>query len=248
VVLLLRPTRSGLISMRNICSALCVSFLALGATHAGAAGIRGDYVEARTADVYTGPCFSNAEVFIYGNHAVLAWKVKDGSWNGVDLGGLCVAAAVNGTTTFSEDQPEKATAVLIVDVKASDRQRKALIAMAKTLGGARLTQITSVTTARMSLKLEDHSMADSDLSHGAHGMPQSPRASFWAAGLARIVTRPLDERDHACGNEVIAYPPLSGSVTVQPAYTLGHAFEGQGLGSRWDDPNCRSSFVGHFAY
>ncbi len=99
----------------------------------------------------------------------------------------------------------------------------------------------------MSLKLEDHPCRPASVSHTAHGMPQSPRASFWAAGLARIVTRPLDERDHACGNEVVAYPPLSQSVTAQPAYTLGHAFEGQGLDNRWDDPNCRSSFVGHFA-
>ena len=49
-------------------------------------------------------------------------------------------------------------------------------------------------------------------------MPQSPRASFWAAGLARIVTRPLDERDHACGNEVVAYPPLSHSVTCPAGF------------------------------
>ena len=46
---------------------------------AGAAGIRGEYIEARTADVFTGPCFSNAEVFIYGNQAVMAWKVTEGS-------------------------------------------------------------------------------------------------------------------------------------------------------------------------
>jgi hypothetical protein len=233
--------------MRTICSALCVGLLAYSASFASAAGIRGDYVEARTADVFTGPCFSNAEVFIYGNHAVLAWKVTEGSWKGVDLRGLCVAAAVNGTTTFSEDQPEKATAVLIVDTKASGCQREALIDMAKTLGGARLTRVTSVTTAKMSLKLEDHSMSARDVSHAAHGMPQSERASFWAAGLARIVTRPLDERDHACGNEVVAYSPLSRSVSAQPAYTLGHVFEGNGLDNRWDDPNCRSSFVGHFA-
>ncbi len=233
--------------MGKICTVFCVSVVALSASVANAAEIRGDYVEARTADVFTGPCFSNAEVFIYGNHAVMAWKVTEGSWKGVDLSGLCVAAAVNGTTTFSEDKPEKATAVLIVDAKASASQRDALIEMAKSLGGTRLNQIASVTTARMSLKLEDHAMAASEPAHEAHGMPRSPRASFWAAGLARIVTRPLDERDHACGNEVVAYPPLSHSVTAQPAYTLGHAFEGQGLDNRWDDPNCRSSFVGHFA-
>ncbi len=93
------------------------AFLALSASFANAAGIRGDYVEARTADVFTGPCFSNAEVFIYGNHAVMAWKVTEGSWKGVDLSGLCVAAAVNGTTTFSEDKPEKA-------VRRIDRRRQ----------------------------------------------------------------------------------------------------------------------------
>jgi hypothetical protein len=227
--------------------ALSTSFFAVSAAFAGAAEIRGDYVEARTADVFTGPCFSNAEVFIYGNHAVMAWKVTEGSWNGVDLKGLCIAAAVNGTTTFTEDVPELACAVLIVDSKASGSQRAALIEMAKSLGGKRLNQVAAVVTARMNLKLEDHQMTEGEATHEAHGMPQSPRASFWAAGLARIVTRPLDERDHACGNEVVAYPPLSQSVKAQPAFTLGHAFEGDGLDNRWDDPNCRSSFVGHFA-
>ena len=79
-------------------------------------------------------------------------------------------------------------------------------------------------------------------------MPHAPRASFWAAGLAQIVTRPLDENDHFCGNEVVAYPPLSQGVKALPAYTLGHEFKGEGLDTRWNDPNCRSSFVGHFAY
>jgi hypothetical protein len=224
-----------------------MGLLCLGTGVASAAGIRGDYVEARTADVFTGPCFSNAEAFIYGNHAVMAWKVTEGSWKGVDLHGLCVAAAVNGTTTFSHDQPEKATAAMIVDSEADSRQREALIDLARTLGGARLSRIASVTTARMSLKIEDHDSAAGELAHLAHGMPQTPRASFWAAGIAQIVTRSLDERDHACGNEIVAYPPLSNAVSTQPAFTLGHAFKGHGLDTRWDDPNCRSSFVGRFS-
>jgi hypothetical protein len=176
----------------------------------------------------------------------MAWKVTDGSWKGVSLNGLCVAAAVSGSTTFSEDDPAKATCALIVDSRATCEQREALIDLAQTLGGDRLTHVAGVTTARMNLTLENHT----DLSaprHEAHGMPQSPRASFWAAGLAHIVTRPLDERDHACGNEVVAYPPLSKAVNVQPAYTLGHEFKGTGLEVRWNDPNCRSSFVGRFA-
>ena len=231
--------------MHKSLAAFCGALVLFGTGVAGAAGIRGDYVEARTADVYTGPCFSNAEVFIYGNQAVMAWKVTEGSFDGVDLSGLSVAAAVKGTTTFSEDKPELATSVLIVDEKADSRQREALVALARSLGGKRLSNVVGVKTSRISLKVEAHSAADP--SHAGHGMPQAPRASFWAAGLAQIVTRPLDERDHACGNETVAYAPLSRGVEVLPAYTLGHQFKGAGLGGNWDDPNCRSSFVGHFA-
>jgi hypothetical protein len=227
--------------------ALCGVLVLVASGVAGAAGIRGDYVEARTADVYTGPCFSNAEVLIYGSQAVMAWKVTDGSFNGVDLTGLGVAAAVQGTTTFSEDNAAAAQAVVIVDERADSQQRDALVALARSLAGRRLDHIVAVKSARISLKIEPHAMSEADRSPEAHGMPHAPAASVWVPGLASIVTRPLDERDHACGNEVVAYEPLSRGTTVLPAYTLGHQFKGAGLGSTWDDPNCRSSFVGHFA-
>jgi len=177
----------------------------------------------------------------------MAWKVSEGTYQGVDLAGLSVAAAVQGTTTFSEDRPEAARSVLIVDAAANDRQREALIALAKELAGDRLKNVVDVRTSRISLKVEAHSAAEIEAAHAKHGMPHAPAASFWAANLAQIVTRPLDERDHACGNEVVAYQPLSKGVVALPAYTLGHQFKGQGLESRWDDPNCRSSFVGRFS-
>lgn len=233
--------------MRTSLAAVCGTLLVLSTSFVNAADLQGDYLEARTADVFTGPCISNAEVFISGNQAVMAWKVNQGSWKGTDLSGLCVAAAVQATTTFSEDQPDKAAAVLIVDHKASPQQREALVKMAQELGGARLRNVVAVQSTRMNLKLEDHPVSAADLSHSAHGMPHAPRASFWAAGLANIVTRPLDDNDHFCGNEVIAYAPLSLGVKVLPAYTLGHEFKGAGLNTRWNDPHCRSSFVGHFA-
>lgn len=234
--------------MRSTLAALCGALVLLGTTQAHAADVEGDYIEARTADVFTGPCFSNAEIFIYGNHAVMAWKVTSGSFQGVDLSGLTVAAAVKGTTTFSEDRPEQARSVVIVDDRADSRQREALVAMAQSLGGKRLQHVVDVKSAPVRLKIEAHATNEkADDAHSAHGMPHAPRASFWAGELAQIVTRPLDDRDHFCGNEVVAYQPLSRGVKVLPAYTLGHQFKGAGLGSRWDDPNCRSAFVGRFA-
>ncbi len=223
----------------------------LACTVAGAAEpvqVRGEYIEARTADVYTGPCFSNAEVFIVGDQAVMAWKVNEGSWNGVDLSGLSIAAAVRATSTFSEDRADLAKSVLIVDQAASAEQHEALIAMAKALGGERLNNVVAVQTSLISLTVEEHEDGTPEPKHAHGGMPQSPRAAFWAPGLAEIVTRSLCEDDHVCGNEVVAYQPLSSGVEVLPAYTLGHHFKGEGLDARWNDPNCRSSFVGHFAF
>ena len=78
-------------------------------------------------------------------------------------------------------------------------------------------------------------------------MPKAPRGRLYVDGLAEIVTRPLEDSDHACGNEVVEYPPLSRGVTALPAYTLAHEFKGKGLNTTWDDANCRSSFVGRFA-
>ncbi|WP_422926782.1 DUF1326 domain-containing protein [Singulisphaera sp. PoT] len=232
--------------MNKRLSVLCGALILAMGTFAHAGGIQGDYVEARTADVFTGPCFSNAEIFIYGKQAVMAWKVSKGDYQGVDLSGLSVAAAVQGTTTFSEDKPEAARAILIVDSRANQGQREALISLAKELGGLRLANIVDVRRAPIKLKVEAHSEGD-QASHQSHGMPTSPRASFWAAGLAQIITRPLDDGDHFCGNEVVAYQPLSKGVKAVPAYTLGHQFKGEGLESTWDDPNCRSSFVGRFS-
>jgi len=215
-----------------------------------ASRIKGDYVEARTADVYTGPCFSNAEVFITGHQAVMAWKVTEGAWRGVDLNGLSVAAAVFGTITFSEDDAKAAKSVLIVDKKATPAQRDALVAMAKELGGDRLKNVVAVRTSVLIVTVEDHSASaeSAEFEHKSHGMPHAPLALFAAPGLAEILTRPLGDGDHFCGNEVVAYSPLSRGVKALPAYTLRHNYAGGELDTRWNDPNCRSSFVGHFSY
>jgi hypothetical protein len=235
--------------MRMIFSALCGVLICSAAVASESVQVRGTYLEARTADVFTGPCFSNAEVFIVGDRAVMAWKVTEGSWEGVDLSGLSVAAAVRGTTTFSEDRPEQALTVMIVDEQANDRQRVALVEMAQRLGGTRLGQVVDVKASAIDLDVDEHChMEAHGPEHKHHLMPLAPPARFAAEGLAEISTRPLDANDCICGNEVIAYQPLSEGVEVLPAYTVTHSFRGNGLGSTWAAPNARSSFVGHFAY
>ena len=64
--------------------------------------IYGNYVEARTADVYTGPCFANSEVGLVGNLAVMGWSVSKGAWQGVNLDGLFVVGVVRAHHTFGD--------------------------------------------------------------------------------------------------------------------------------------------------
>src|SRR5258706_2342774 len=40
--------------------------------------IRGEYIEARTADVYTGTCFANFESGLVGEFAVFGWQIAKG--------------------------------------------------------------------------------------------------------------------------------------------------------------------------
>jgi hypothetical protein len=237
--------------MRTILTALACGALSSGpaAVASEPVQVQGHYLEARTADVFTGPCFSNSEIFIVGDRAVMAWKVTEGTFEGVDLAGLGVAAAVRGTSTFSEDRPEQALAVLIVDEQADARQRAALVAMAQRLGGGRLDNVVDVKVAPIDVSVDEHCHLEAHgPGHKHHIMPLAPPARFQAAGLAEIATRPLDANDCLCGNEVIAYEPLAEGVEVLPAYTLGHSFKGTGLESTWASPNARSSFVGRFAY
>src|SRR5580700_606918 len=99
--------------------------------------IRGDYIETRSADVYTGQCFANGEVNLVGDEAILAWRVQSGSWDAVRLDGLTVAAAVHANATLGDPyaNPYPARAVLLVDDQASPAQRLALVAFARQMGG-----------------------------------------------------------------------------------------------------------------
>src|SRR5208283_6233975 len=108
--------------------------------------IRGDYIESRSTDVYVAQCFANGEVGLTGNFALMAWHVQEGSWNGVKLDGLTVAAAVRARATLGDPygDPYPAQAVLMVDNAANPSQREALIALAQHQGGRLLENIVRV--------------------------------------------------------------------------------------------------------
>src|SRR5581483_9818724 len=134
---------------------LCVVALLVLAGPAQAAGLSGQYVEARTCDVWTGPCFANAEMNLIGKNAVMAWKVDKGTLDNVSLDGLSVVAVVSASDTLGLQQTGPAKAVLIVDSKATHAQREALLHLARKQGGELVNNVISVKSAPISLTLCD---------------------------------------------------------------------------------------------
>jgi uncharacterized protein DUF1326 len=196
--------------------------------------IRGDYIETRSADVYTGQCFANGEVNLAGKEAILAWHVQNGSWDGVALDGLTIAAAVRARATLGDPygNPYPAEAVLLVDEQANPQQRAALVHFAQHMGGELLKNVEETLPAQMEMIVN----------HERHGV-----ALLRAGQFATVQTRSLGDHDHVCGNEVTFYPPLTEVSHSMPAVAVTDAYRGPGLGESWDSHGRRSAFVGTFA-
>jgi len=215
-------------------ASLSMVFLFLVGAVVQAQQIRGDYLESRSTDVYVAQCFANGEVGLAGKQALLAWHVQEGSWDGVKLDGLTVAAAVQARATLGDPygEPYPAQAVLMVDDAANPTQRRALIALAQHEGGRLLENVARVEYVPVILDVP------ADL-HDGH-------AVLRAGHLATIVTRPLNHHDHICGNEIDYYPPLTKVENATSAVALTDEFHGDGLDSQWTAHGRRSAYIASF--
>ena len=197
------------------------------------ASISGDYVEVRTADVWTGPCFANGEVNLTGKEAILGWKIRQGSWEGISLDGLKVVAVVRANGTLGDPYSDQlpASSVILVDESADPRQQEGLVRFARKMAEGLLDDVVWVKAVPIEMETSQN-----------RGF-----AAMTAGDFARLETRALSHHDIHCGNESVYYPPLIDLESATPAYTLVHRFSGQGLNSTWSSPDKRSAFIGSFS-
>ncbi|HEY6249555.1 MAG TPA: DUF1326 domain-containing protein [Candidatus Angelobacter sp.] len=197
------------------------------------AQIKGQYVETRSADVYTGQCFANGEMGLVGDEAIVAWHITGGSWDGVPLAGLSVVGAIKASATLGDPfgKPYPAKSVLLLDRQATPQQREALINFAQEMGGELFRHVVKVMDVPISMQvLQEH--------HGS--------ASVHAGSFVTVETRPIGDKDHLCGNETTFYPPLTPTTHAMPAVALTDEYQGQGLNDTWTLHDKRSAFVGTF--
>jgi hypothetical protein len=199
--------------------------------------VRGNYIEARNADVYTGPCYANSEVNLVGDLAVFGWQITEGAWKGVNLDGLSVVGVVRASGTLGDWSrsafPVKS--VIIIDERANAEQRLALRSFAQHVSNDLLQDVQRIEYRPISLSFENDNL-------------HTVKAKLTAGDLAAIQTRPIQDGDHHCSNELIWYTPLTKLDHAMPAYALAHNYRGKGLDTVWSSPEKRSAFVGTFQY
>jgi hypothetical protein len=199
------------------------------------AEIRGQYLEARTCDVYTGPCFANAEMTQAGKEALLAWKVEEGAWNGTSLSGLSVALVLKADGTLGDDgvfteNAGHVSSVILVDDRATDEQQQALVAFVKDSAAKYTADVKQVQQAPISLENDYYTM----------------EGVLKAGNLAEIRTRKMARGDCVCSNEQIFYQPLTEVYQATPAYSLTQSYTGKALDRKWTQNNSRSAFLATF--
>jgi hypothetical protein len=221
--------------MRSLSMIGALAVLMATGSLAPAAEISGEYLEARSCDVYTGPCFANAQMNLAGKEALLAWKVDEGSWKGVPVTGLGVALVVNSEGTLGYDGvfPMKAgriKSVILVDEKADAAQQAALVSFVKESAKDLVGDVQTVHRAPMALS-NDH---------------LAGQGTFKAGDVAAIETRALRKGDCTCSNESNFYLPLAKVDNSSPAYANTLSYTGDGLGGSFTLHNVRSAYLGTF--
>ena len=198
----------------------------------GGSGISGSYVEARTAEVFTGGCIMNGEAATTGREALLVWKVDRGSFDGVSLNGLSVVAAIAGDQNLGIREiggaAAETRAAIFVDERATPAQRSALVSMAKQHSNGMVSKVIELSTSPIQFVDE-------------------PSAIHVTARSLRLTVEKEMNHDPSCGARQW-FHPLADVSDPAMGTTSENAFSGSALGTKWSDPNKRSSFFGTFSY
>jgi hypothetical protein len=192
--------------------------------------VTGDYVEARTAEVFAGGCIQGSEGEAAGREAILAWRVGRGQVNGVSLDGLAIVAVVAGDLNLSTHElggarPQRIRAAIRVDARASAAQRDALVAMARSLSPV-VRDIVEVKAVPISFTRD--------------------AARFEVtAGEASLQVETRMDHSPNCG-AMQWYDPLARTTQSAMGHTTSESWSGTSLGTQWSMGDKRASFYGAF--
>jgi hypothetical protein len=216
------------------CAILMVALAPVAMAGASEAVIEGNYIETRSCDVWVAACFANGEVNTAGKEATMTWDVTKGSWNGVALDGLKVVAVLKAQATLGDPSksPLPTKSIVLVDERANEAQKAALIDFAREASDGLVDEIVDVRTMDIAVSMSECA-------------PEGC-ATVTAGDVLEIAARCLHDHDKHCGNEVAFYPPLT-DADATAHFAKRDRFSGEGLGVTWDNDVRSSAYIGTFS-
>jgi hypothetical protein len=126
----------------------------------------------------------------------------------------------------------KIRSMIIIDEKASQAQREALVDFAKRRTGRAGEYVASVTSAPIELSLDTAAL----------------EGRLKAGKSIELATRKARPGDCICSNESAYYPPLAEVENFAPGVTTEGNAKARALGSTWSIPESRSAYMATFAF
>jgi hypothetical protein len=193
--------------------------------------LTGDYVEARTAEVFTGGCIMGSEGEVSGREAIMAWRVNQGSMYGVPLDGLAVVAVVAGdrnlgTHELGGPRASLVKSIVMTDERANPAQQQALVALARTMAPELVKDVVATRKTPITFRVDGDTFQVS-------------------AGAAKLDTTTKLEHSLECG-AAKWFSPLAPTQGAQVGMTRSQEWSGDELGAQWKQMNRKSSYIGTF--
>lgn len=191
--------------------------------------LAGDYVEARTASVFAGPCHYNGELVTTGCDAVMAWQFNSGSWDRVDLSGVRVMVVVTSDENLGQMDGSRKSEI-IIDSTATKQQADAAAGAILSHDTESLGHVVTIQRAVVSFQhygKEFHVKSAGFGSMDVKGMPN----------------------DECCKQpNLVWYSPLAHLTWRKVGYTINAAYVAGKISDPWQRSDENSAFYGQFAY
>jgi hypothetical protein len=205
-----------------------VLIIASAARVSASPAVTGDYIEARSCNVFAGPCHFGSEYTTAGREAVMAWRVQHGVSAGQTLDGLTAVAVVAGEENLAVAGTPRRT-VFYIDARATPAQREALVALLRAKTGADFGRVLAVRSQPVSFEEESDS------------------ASVSVAKVARLEANKMPEADCCRWPGERWYDPLARTQGVRVGNAVVNEYDDTLLNVRWLQNDQNSVLFGRFA-
>ena len=212
--------------MKKMILAACAFIPSLALAQARPSGLKGDYVEVRSASVFAGACHFNGENVTAGRDAMLAWDVQSGEWNGTRLQGVRAMAVVSSESNLADKAAHRSE--LIIDSAASDRQVSAMVDALKHTYAATLGEVVAVRRAPIEFNHAGKSYA------------------VRAGDIAQLSVESMPNNECCKMPHQVWYEPLVPLEGRKVGYTRDARYAGGAVADSWQRADENSAFYGKF--